>query len=178
MIDPSQQDHSGRTEGIAAASGAAGMLLASGFEEDALAFSLIAVLTPLLAWGLIGLRRIHRNVSTPLMTGGFWIAQVGVLLVAVGFAVAAVAAATNSDDLTDLASVAGIAPGFVILIPIGLGLFGFAAWRSSVLGSWRRILPSLTAAAGVIAPQFLLFGFIILGYTMWDFSRNPPIPAD
>ena len=161
------------------------MLLASGFEEDALAFSLIAVLTPLLVWGLIGLRRIHRNVSTPLMTGGFWIAQVGVLLVAVGFAVAAVAAATNSDDLSDLASVAGIAPGFLILIPIGLGLFGSggtlsAVWNNtrSELGSWRRILPALTAAAGVIAPQFLLFGFIILGYAMWDFGRNPPIPAD
>jgi hypothetical protein len=39
-------------------------------------------------------------------------------------------------------------------------------------------LPALTAAAGVIAPQFLLFGFIILGYAMWDFGRNPPIPAD
>jgi hypothetical protein len=30
----------------------------------------------------------------------------------------------------------------------------------------------------VIAPQYLLFGFIILGYTMWDFGRKSPNPAD
>ena len=178
MTDQPHQLNPGRTEGLAAALGAAGILLASGFEDDSLAFSLIALLTPLLAWGLVGLRRIHRDVSTRSMTAGYWVAQLGVLLIGGGFAVAAVAAATANDDLSDLASLVGIAPGFLIAMPIGLGLFGFVAWRGSVMGKWRRLLPSLTAAAGVIAPQFLLFGFIILGYAMWDFSRRPAPPAD
>ena len=158
---------------MAAAIGAIVMLGCAGFRSDILAFTLAAAAAPLLGWAAIGLLHIHGDARTRTMSIGFWITEVGVFLLAAGYLVAALGAAGGNESLIDNASQAAIAPGFLVFLPIGLGLFGLAAWQIGTLGAWKRLLPSLTAAGGVLAPQLMLLGFAALGFVMATHNRDP-----
>jgi hypothetical protein len=170
--------HSIQVAGIAGATGAALVLFISGFESEALAFTASAVTIPLLGWGIYGLSLIHREGRTKTMSAGFWIAEAGVALLTIGYLLAAIGEAVESDTLPEIASATAIAPGFSIFLPIGLGLFGFVAMQTGTMGSWKRLVPSLTAVAGVIAPQFLLLGFMLLGYAIWAYARKLPTDTE
>ncbi|MDF1597826.1 MAG: hypothetical protein P1T08_17235 [Acidimicrobiia bacterium] len=167
-----------RAAGMAAAGGAGLMLTSPGFDSEVLTFLMAAAGAPLLGWALLGLLSIHRDGRGPALSAGFWIAESGVLSLTVGYLMAAIEAGAGIDVETGSASVAGLVPAtliflaFFVLLPVGLGLFGVAAWRTGALGPWKRLLPSLTAAVGVLAPQLLLVGFIALGFGMWDQGRR------
>lgn len=107
------------------------------------------------------------------MSIGFWIAEMGVFLLFAGYLTAALGAAGGNDSLVDNASLAAIALGFLVFLPIGLGLFGLAAWQVGTLGAWKRLLPSLTAAGGVLAPHLMLLGFVALGFVMATHNHKP-----
>jgi hypothetical protein len=166
--------HSIQVAGIAGAMGAALTLFIAGLESEALAFTASAFTIPLLGWGIYGLSLIHREGRTKTMSAGFWMAEAGVALLTIGYLMAAIGEAVESDTLPEIASATAIAPGFLIFLPIGLGLFGFVAMQKGTMGSWKRLVPSLTAVAGVIAPQYLLLFFILLGYAIWAYARKLP----
>lgn len=181
MIEPPTRPPtkpSPQAAGIAAAGGAALMLTSPGFESDVLTFLMAAAGAPLLGWALRGLLSIHRDGRGPALSAGFWIAEFGVLALTVGYLRAAIEAGTRTDIEAESPSIAGLVPAtliflaFFVLLPVGLGLFGVAAWRTGALGPWKRLLPSLTAAMGVLAPQLLLLGFVALGAGMWDHGRR------
>lgn len=178
VSEPMINAQSSRAAGVAGAAGAALILVVAGFQSDLVAFAASAFFAPLLGWGVHGLLAIHSEGRTSIMTAGFWIAEVAVLLVTMGYVVAAYGEARGDDSLVDYASLAAIAPGFLILLPVGLGLLGFAAWRMGTLGPWKRLLPSLTATGGVLAPQLMLFGFIALGYATWAHGHKPAADGD
>lgn len=161
-----------KAAGIAGATGAALILFGAGFESEVVAFGIAAITVPLLAWGLHGLYLIHRETPTRLLTAGFWIAEAGVILLAGGYLMAVVAAATDNDSMMDLASLYAIIPGFLAVLPLGLAAFGMAAVSLRTLGPVKRYLPLVVAVGGIVGPQLLLLGFAVLGYVVWSHDRQ------
>ena len=161
-----------KAAGIAGGIGAALILFGAGFESEEVAFGIAAISVPLLGWGLHGLYLIHSETPTRLLTAGFWIAEAGVVLLAGGYLMAVVAAATDNDSLMDLASLYAIIPGFLALLPLGLAAFGMAAISLRTLGPVKRYVPLMVAVGGIWSPQLLLLGFMVLGYVIWSHDRQ------
>lgn len=165
------------------------------FVENNFVFWLTPLALLLLVWGLVAIHVQHASGSRVLQTIGLLVTILGLAMFFLGgVLIGVIRLSAHHELIEDRVYTFGISPGFHLVLPIGLLLFGLAIMRVKVLPRWGRNLLLLMGAVGCLGiPTAILYwsgfdavvlflvvavtglplllGWMPLGYALWS-SNN------
>lgn len=164
------------------------------FVKNNFVFWLAPLALLLLVWGLVAIHVLHASGSRVLQNIGLLVTILGLAMFFLGgVLIGVIRLPAHHELIEDRVYTLGISPGFHLVLPIGLLLFGLAITRGNVLPRWGRTLLLLMGAVGCLGiPTAILYwsgfdavvlflvvavtglplllGWMPLGYALW--SRN------